>query len=421
MRVLLSAFECNPMFGSDPYVGWSWVINMAKINEVYVLLRIDHKPYIEKYCAKNTIEGYKNIHFIYLPSSELFGKIIYKFNRQLAVVGQYYMWQKAAYKEAQKLHKTEQFDVVHVVSIADFRFPGYLWKLNIPFIFGPVGGAQETPACLTDYIKGHEKNEKFRALMNRFLIMLPNYKEALSHADLIYCSNAETEEAIKKKVKHADQDKVHRLTELGINDDYLKKREELIHNDLCEVHILVSGRLIYRKGIELLIDSVNRLETNRTYIVDIYGEGDQKQFLREKVRSYKLENQVIFHGNVSFIEMQEQYKKADVYCLPSLRETTGTAVFEAMANKLPIVALNQNGVKDIVQNDCGILVDVCSKEQIITDLAVALKTLIENGSMRRAMGENAFQKIKTHYTWSQRVCVMNKIYRELADKYEKKI
>ena len=65
MRVLLSAFECNPMFGSDPYVGWSWVINMAKINEVYVLLRIDHKPYIEKYSAKNTIEGYKNIHFIY--------------------------------------------------------------------------------------------------------------------------------------------------------------------------------------------------------------------------------------------------------------------------------------------------------------------------------------------------------------------
>lgn len=75
MRVLLSAFECNPMFGSDPYVGWSWVSNMAKTNDVYVLLRIDHKPYIEKYCAENKIEGYKNIHFIYLPSSELFGKI----------------------------------------------------------------------------------------------------------------------------------------------------------------------------------------------------------------------------------------------------------------------------------------------------------------------------------------------------------
>lgn len=58
-----------------------------------------------------------------------------------------------------------------------------------------------------------------------------------------------------------------------------------------------------------------------------------------------MENRVFFHGNIPFAEMQEQYKKADVYCLPSLRETTGTAVFEAMANKLPIIALNQNGVK----------------------------------------------------------------------------
>lgn len=132
---------------------------------------------------------------------DLFGKIVYKFNKQLAVVGQYYMWQKAAYKEAKKLHATKQFDVAHVISIADFRFPGYLWKLNIPFIFGPVGGAQETPKCLIDYIKGHEKNEKFRAWMNKLLIMLPNYKKALSHADLIYCSNAETEEVIRKKVR----------------------------------------------------------------------------------------------------------------------------------------------------------------------------------------------------------------------------
>ena len=418
MRVLLSAFECNPMFGSDPYVGWSWVTNMAKTNEVYVLLRIDHQHYIEKYCAENTIEGYEHIHFIYLPSSKLFGKIVYKINKQLAVVGQYYMWQKKAYKEAKRLHKTEKFDVAHVVSIADFRFPGYLWKLGIPFIFGPVGGAQETPICLADYIKGHEKSEKFRALMNRSLIMLPNYKKALAHADVIFCSNAETEEVIKKKVKYSDQDKVHRLTELGINDDYLKEREYLLHNDLRKVNILISGRLIYRKGIELFLDSVNRLETNRPYIVNIYGEGDQKQFLKEKVREYKLENQVIFHGNISFAEMQEQYKKADIYCLPSLRETTGTAVFEAMANKLPIVALNQNGVKDIVQKDCGILVDICSKEQVIKDLAVTLKTLIENDSMRCTMGENGFRKIQNHYTWSQRVCMMNEIYRE-CKKYEK--
>ena len=345
MKVLLSAFECNPLLGSDPYVGWSWVSNMAKINEVYVLLRIDHKPYIDKYCAENSVDGYKNIHFIYLSSSNFFGKIVYKFNRQLAVVGQYFIWQRSAYKAAKKLYKREKFDVVHVVSIADFRFPGYLWKLKIPFIFGPVGGAQETPKCLLDYVKGHEKNEKIRSLMNRILVLLPNYKRALAHADLIYCSNSETESVIKKHIKKKNFYKVHKLTELGINDSYLKERKMLSHEKSQVVHVLISGRLIYRKGIELLLDAVSLLETKYPYVIDIYGEGDQRQLLEKKVQAYKLENNVVFHGNVSFTEMQEQYKKADIYCLPSLRETTGTAVFEAMANKLPIIALNQNGVK----------------------------------------------------------------------------
>lgn len=419
MKVLLSAFECNPLFGSDPYVGWSWVSNMAKINEVYVLLRIDHKPYIEKYCSENIMDEYDNIHFIYLPSSDFFGKIVYKFNRQLAVVGQYIMWQKSAYREAKRLHKLEGFDVAHVVSIADFRFPGYLWKLKIPFIFGPVGGAQETPKCLMDYVKGHERNEKIRSLMNKLIILLPNYKRALAHADLIYCSNTETESVIKKIVKEKSFHKIHKLTELGINDSYLMERESLSHVKTDLVHVLVSGRLIYRKGIELLIDAVSRIETKQPYVIDIYGDGDQRAYLDEKVQKYNLGNKIIFHGNVPFLEMQNQYKKADVYCLPSLRETTGTAVFEAMANKLPIVALNQNGVKDVVQDDCGILVNVSSKEQVILELALALKTLIENDSMRMIMGEKAFTKIEKNYTWSSRISNMNEIYRKLVNCDEK--
>ena len=44
MKVLLSAFECNPLLGSDPYVGWSWVSNMAKIirSMCYFVLIIKH-------------------------------------------------------------------------------------------------------------------------------------------------------------------------------------------------------------------------------------------------------------------------------------------------------------------------------------------------------------------------------------------
>ncbi len=414
MKILLSAFECNPLFGSDLYVGWSWVSNMAKINDVYVLLRKDHKPYIDSYCSKNVVEKIENIHFIYLKSSNFWGKIIYKFNKQFAVVGQYYIWQKLAYKTAYKLHKTEHFDIAHVVSIADFRFPGYLWKLEIPYIFGPVGGAQETPDSLKFYIKGHEKSERFRTFMNRFLIGLPNYKKALTAADIIYCSNIETENVISRCIGTQELHKIYRLTELGIGDSYLEARKNLLHTQSDKVHILVSGRLIYRKGIELLLDVVEKINTKIPFIVDIYGEGEQSDFLKAKNYKLGLENTIFFHGKISFVEMQEKYKEADIYCLPSLRETTGTSVFEAMANKLPVIALNQNGVKDIVEDDCGILIHISNREQIIREFAAALKYMIENPNMRQIWGNTAYYKILNKYTWTKKIIQMNKVYESLV-------
>ena len=394
MKILLSAFECNPYLGSDPYVGWAWVENMSLINEVYVLLRIDHKRYIEQYQRENTEIMWNNINFIYIDTSRLFGKFVYKFNKQLAVVGQYFLWQKSAYKIAKKLHKEIGFDIAHVVSMADYRFPGYLWKLNIPYVFGPVGGAQETPKCLLDYVKGHEKNEKFRLLMNRLLTRVPNYGKALKKAEYVFCSNYETEECIRKIVSKNNV-KICRMTELGINQAYLNKRVNISHKNKDLVKVMVSGRLIYRKGIELLVDSVAKMKTKKNYEISIYGQGDQLTFLKKKVEEYNLTDKIVFYGNISFEEMQKEYINHDIFCLPSLRETTGTAVFEAMANKLPVVALNQNGVKDVVEDDCGILVDIFTKEQIVKDYALALD----------------------YYTWDKKIEGMNKIYMELIDKY----
>lgn len=135
-----------------------------------------------------------------------------------------------------------------------------------------------------------------------------------------------------------------------------------------------------------------------------------------KAKNYKLglENTIFFHGKISFVEMQEKYKEADIYCLPSLRETTGTSVFEAMANKLPVIALNQNGVKDIVEDDCGILIHISNREQIIREFAAALKYMIENPNMRQIWGNTAYYKILNKYTWTKKIIQMNKVYESLV-------
>lgn len=68
MKVLVSVFECNPLKGSDSFVGWCYVKNMAKYNTVFALTRTENKIDIENYCQSKNI-NLQNINFIYVNQS----------------------------------------------------------------------------------------------------------------------------------------------------------------------------------------------------------------------------------------------------------------------------------------------------------------------------------------------------------------
>jgi len=176
----------------------------------------------------------------------------------------------------------------------------------------------------------------------------------------------------------------------------------------------------------LLIDAVATIQSSREYEVQIFGDGSERKRLEEKTEKLGLSNIIKFYGKVDFKVMHDNYQKADIFVLPSLRETTGTSVIEAMANKLPIVALNQNGVKYLVAEDAGILVDVRTRDQIINDMGIALAKLIDNDKLRVKLGIRGFNKIYKEYTWEQRAKYMIGIYRDIvsswqSDKDDKKV
>lgn len=418
MKILLSVFECDPMKGSDAYVGWAYVTHLAKFDQIYALTRTENRESIEHYLSKHPISFQQNIHFLYVPQGKLFLRLLKRFDVSMIFLASYFFWQKTAYRRAKKVCAEEQIDICHHVSIADFRCPGYLWKCGKPFILGPVGGGQETPPCLREYTRGFEKAERFRSALNRLMPLLPNYRKALRHAALIFSSNDETMVCIRKKMRKEQYGKLIRRTELGIADDYLKERELPIGWDTGAVRVIVSGRLIYRKGVALLLDAVARIRTTTPFTLEIFGDGTEKEELISQAQRLGLEKTVRFHGKIQFAQMQQQYRESDIFVLPSLRETTGTAVFEAMANRLPVVSLNQNGVKYIVEQDAGILVDVISKEQVLSDLAQALTLLIENCDLRIAMGNAGYEKLRNRYTWTRRIQEIKEIYQKLYEEKE---
>lgn len=406
MKILYSAFECNPSIGSDAYVGWSWAKQISQMHETHVLTSANNKDAIEQWKQKYDLKA--EFHYISLPKGL---RVLLK--GRFGYFTSYLLWQWYAYRYARSLHKKVHFDIVHHISIADFRVIGLLWKLGVPYIFGPVGGGQETPESLQEYIAKYKKKEIVRSFLNKFALSMHLYKKGIQHASAVFVSNDETIALMQKFL--GTERKLTQMCELGIDSETLHKRADLVHEKRETVHLLVSGRLMYRKGIELLLDACQSIHTDVPFVIDVYGSGHQQEDVKQQIRDRKLENRVILHGKVPFAEMPGIYESADIFVLPSLRETTGTAVVEAMSSKLPVVALNQNGVKYLVGDQAGLLVDIGNKQETVERFAKALQKLIEDYPLRVKLGNQGFAVLQSKYTWEAKAKEMLDIYNAILE------
>lgn len=407
MKILISAYECNPYNGSDAYVGWSWAKQLAETNEVYVLTHTRNQFDIESYLKTERIKA----KFYYIQNPAWIGRVI---SGRKGYFLDYLLWQETAYRIAINIEKIQNIDIVHHVSIADFRVIGKLWKLKASFFYGPVGGGQETPIVLYPYIKKYWVKEKARSILNHIAMLSPNYRKALKKASRIYISNDETIDFIKRY--HPNYNMMQ-LCELGIDSKYLESKAHIVHSKGDMIHILVAGRLMYRKGVEMLLDAVALINTNKKFVVDIYGGGHQILDVENKIKDLGLESKVLMHGKVDYLTMQKIYEQSDIVALPSLRETTGTTVIEAMANKLPVVALNQNGVKYLIGQDAGYLTDIGSTmDETLSLYAEGLKRLIEDDALRIQLGNQAYEKLKECHTWEKKVARMCQEYQKVINK-----
>lgn len=393
MKLLFSAFACDPYLGSEAQCGWSWPMVMRNHHEVYLVTRTENREPIQRYLKEN---GIGNITVFYhdippwLNPYYKKGKLYFLY---------YILWERTVIHTVRRLERQYCFDYIQHITLGDFRVVGSLWRLGPKFIFGPVGGAQTTPQVFGDYIRGEARKEKQREWINRIAAFNPFYRRALNRCYRVFAANQETQSLLRKVMKHPE--KCILLTENGIQMKGLLKPPKATRQDVTV--ILWAGRLITRKGIEFLLEAVSQVETGKAFLLKLVGDGPQMKKLKELSSKLKLEDRVEFAGKVSYEQMHKIYAESDFFVFPSLRETTGTVLFEAMAYGLPVVTFNQNGADLLIDESCGRKIDVRqSLESVKKDFAKAMAELIEKPELRQSLGENAYRKIKEQYTWEHK-------------------
>lgn len=165
-----------------------------------------------------------------------------------------------------------------------------------------------------------------------------------------------------------------------------------------EKKILCVGNFIPRKGIRYLIEAF--AQAKRDFKLHLVGNAKEsavyyRQLLKQ-VKELGLEADVYFHQGVDREKIDYLYATAEVFVLPSLKETFGIVLIEAMYYRLPIITTNTSAMPDLVTDgENGLLVPPKDTAAI----AWALTTLIDDPLLRRRMGEDGHQKIKDSYRW----------------------
>lgn len=358
MRVLLSAYACEPYKGSEPAVGWNWLLESAKTeNNIWLITRKNNQAVITQYF--NEHKQPENVNFIYydLPSKLMFLK------KYFGIYLYYLLWQIGAYITVRTLHKNDNFEQVHHITFATIRQPSFMGLLGIPFIYGPAGGGESPPWHLIKNFPWQPKwKEILRIVANVWVKFDPFMHFTFITADKIVVTSEQT----KELVPYFYHEKiVVKLAIAQTNMSAVPQKDKQLNNT---IKLLFVGRFEYWKGVHLCIRSLVELKSNVGQLaikLTLIGEGPFKKQLQMLANELGVDHMIEWHSWMEQEKLTEFYSSHHVFVFPSLHDSGGMVVLEALAESMPVVCLDLGGPSTIVTPSSGAIIDADLSEEVI--------------------------------------------------------
>ena len=180
--------------------------------------------------------------------------------------------------------------------------------------------------------------------------------------------------------------------------------------------VLFVGRLVYEKGVHVLVNAVQRILEKANAKIVIVGNGYMKDQLSGLVKSMGLTHKVMFTGFVDDDTLRKLQRCASASVVPSLFEPFGIVALEAMAAKSPVVVSDTGGLSEIVEHDVsGVKVYVNNPDS----LAWGITRVLSDESYANWLRNNAYKRIKEKYDWNIIAQQTKNIYNAVLGEYSK--
>jgi len=401
MKLLISAYACAPNRGSEHGVGWSWTTEARRQgHEVWALVSPAHRNAIQAASQKDEIPAGIHWFFPEVKGWPLEPATEPKWERTYNMI-----WQRAALPIARRLNDSVRFDSIHHLTWGSVRAPTFLGSLGPPLIVGPTGGGETSPASLRDGFGFRGRVlETLRDLSNSTITINPIVRGGLDHAAVIFARTADTKNLLSSR----QQERTIVFGELGIRKEQIaapRVRRQ------TSPRLLYAGRLLYWKGVHIAVQAFAELLAK---IPDarftIVGTGPEEGRLKADAKAREISDSINFISWLPQNELFELYDSHDLLLFPSLHDSGGAVVLEALSHGMPVLCLDLGGPKEMVTPDSGIIIKTTALNtaQVASSIANELHKALSSPASLADLSRGAVSRA-SDFILSNRVA---KLYQE---------
>ncbi|GAA5441298.1 glycosyltransferase family 4 protein [Deinococcus caeni] len=394
-EIMISAFALDPNKGTEPGNGWRWAYGMLDhFAHVHVLTRSDNRKGVENFLEKNTTVNVSNLTIHYIDT------------KKIPIGGSYVLWQIDAFKKAKKIIRNSNIKLIHHVTYGSLQGGSFLWKMQTPFIFGPVGGGQTSPFKMRQIFGKKQIAEGIRTIVTRVIHISPVHRALARWASMVLTTNSDTYKIVNKLGGR----NIRMFLDSGIDEDLiLRGVKEPSHN----LKILWVGRLMPRKGILLAVESLSILKKHVNFEATIVGDGEQLQEAKNLADRLGILDKISFLGQIDHDKVFDMYKEHDILLFTSVRDSFGSQVLEALSQGVPVVCLDHQGVADFLTEEISFKAEIGNYRETVENLTGAILRYASQSSEEKKIMVKDCISFSMQHTWNKRIEDMLKIYSDI--------
>jgi glycosyltransferase involved in cell wall biosynthesis len=331
LRVLLSAYTCEPGKGSEPEVGLRALLAAAERHEVWVLTRTTGAPALRRFLDEHPLGRRVHVEPIPLGIDE----------RKLGLAGfhlYYRRWQRRAMRRALDLDHVVDFHVVHHVTMSTIWTQVGVAAVKKPLVWGPVGGVVEPPLRLLPQLGLRGLlDDAVRVTSRRVLAQLPSMRVAPAQAAVILAQNNQTVRRLRTTAPICVLPNATAVDLNGVRPQGRRTQE-----------ILLVGRMVAWKGGRLALRALRHV-SHPEAVLRVYGEGPDRRRLERTARRWNLSDRVRFETWILRNSLLPKIGTAGVLLHPSFHDDAPLCVAEALSLGTPVVCLDHGGPAELVR------------------------------------------------------------------------